>query len=915
MCATLLLFAVAASSTGEISSERVISQIEQLIGGQRGIRIYDWVGFSLRDRNVILEGAVTSPALKRAIERIVLALEAVDSVQNDLEVLPETGDDVGIRINAYWRIYGHPEIRRYLNTEHGYHGKLKRSPDDTQRVLVRPIHIVVRDAEITLEGEVEQHREKRVAEQQANAVLGVRAVTNNIVVTGADTEEFEPIDFETDPWWVDSGSITEPVLRVENPVGGVAVRVIDTERVLVRRSSRSRPVKASDTKTTRLGRKMRIRAQPSDGAPIDLEIDLPYGHRLEVETVAGPIAITGLVRRAQLETAVGAVELAVPWRAVRLEATSDRRPLNVTIPNRLRTSLRSLQREPVDASWTLQDLRDPRIKLYGSIRLDAKQPDALVLSDVEIGEDSPVRMHWQAPEATCPCAARFRASETPGGDGAIRARWRSLRDGLVRFNSDVRLVQLSASDRDEDGRPVTRLGPENFEILEDGAKQEIGIVQNTEAEFNLVLLLDCSTSTLIDRKAVLEAARRFVLTARPSDRVGIYVLSDSYVHVVSRLTEDRDTLLRTIGQIPRLSGGTPLYDAITLSYAHELARRRWERNALIVISDGMDNDLLPLWSRSVPSEVPFEDLLRAAAEINSAIYPIFLSRAPGVRTNATGGRLERFDEPGPRPHAAAGRHDGRAAVRGQVDPRSGHGLRTSGGGTPQRLHAGVLSIEPGIRRRLAAHTRECARGRGQSANETGILRLVRPRTRVCHGRATERERQTRHFNSEARTQCPFAVGTALQDSLRVVRHRLKANVKLKVLRFCGLVGSLVPPWHNRSFRYVSWPALSIAELDRYQPETGPLHRLDQASEGDSRPQRAVPTANAYGRPRGSLISFGSPLPLPHQNYSFAFTVLPARASVPSSPAAAGLAQVRPRCKVRPLWPSSPARTETVSARV
>ncbi len=117
------------------------------------------------------------------------------------------------------------------------------------------------------------------------------------------------------------------------------------------------------------------------------------------------------------------------------------------------------------------------------------------------------------------------------------------------------------------------------------------------------------------------------------------------------------------------------------------------------------------------------------------------------------------------------------------------------------------------------------------------------------------------------------------------------------------------------FDMLSWLALSIAELDRYQPETGPLHRLDQASEGDGRPQRAVPTANAYGRPRGSLISFGSPLPLPHQNYSFAFTLLPARASVPSSPAAAGLAEVRPRCKVRPLWPSSPARTETVSARV
>ena len=205
-------------------------------------------------------------------------------------------------------------------------------------------------------------------------------------------------------------------------------------------------------------------------------------------------------------------------------------------------------------------------------------------------------------------------------------------DQTVRFNSDVRLVQLSASVVDEEGRPVPGLARESFEVLEDGVAQEIGIVQDNEAEFNLILLLDCSTSTLVDRTAVLEAARQFVMAARPTDQVGIYVLSDAYLQVVSPLTADREALLRTIEQIPRLSGGTPLYDAITLAYAQELARRRWERNALVVISDGMDNDLLTRRGRSVPSAVAFEDLLRAASEINSAIYPIFLEPdEPGVR--------------------------------------------------------------------------------------------------------------------------------------------------------------------------------------------------------------------------------------------------------------------------------------------
>lgn len=631
-----VLLAVPGPASGDARSERVIRQIEQLVSGQRGLRVYDWVGFTLRDAVVTLHGTVTSPALGLSIERSVLALEAVDSVRNDLEVLPNDGDDIGIRVNAYWRIYGHPEIRRFVGDEGAFRPRLRRSSGDVQRILIKPIHIVVRDRELTLEGEVEQQRHKRVAELQANAVRGVRAVANNLVVTGTDTEEFEPIDFEADPWWADSNSVPEPVLRVENPVGGIRIAIVDTNRVRVRRTSPSRPVRPRDTKTTRLGRKTRIRAQPSDGAAIDLEIDLPYGHRVEAETVDGPISLSGLVRRARLQTAIGRVELEVPWRGVRLEAVSNRRPLHLSIPDRLRSSLRSPPSEIAGSVWTLQDIRDPRSKLYGSIRLEATHPDALVLREATVAEDSPIRMHWQAKDALGNMLRRrYRMRlERPGGEDAPPGGTEEEPNGaMVRFNSDVRLVQLSATVIDPSGRPLPGLDSNDFQILEDDVPQSIRIVRDTDAEFNLVLLLDCSTSTLVDREAVLEAARRFVLTARPGDRVAIHVLSDAYVHVVSRLTDDRQALLDTIERIPRLSGGTPLYDAITLAYAHELAGRRWERNALIVISDGMDNEFLPRWSRSVPSEVPFDDLLRAAAEISSAIYPIFLEpEEPGIRT-------------------------------------------------------------------------------------------------------------------------------------------------------------------------------------------------------------------------------------------------------------------------------------------
>ncbi len=618
--------------------ERLILQVEQLIAGQRGMRIYDWVGFAVDGDQVTLEGAVTRPSLREGIERAVSALEAVSSVRNEIGILPRSGDDIGIRINAYWRIYGHPEIRRYVRGPGEFRSRVRRASADIQRVLLQPIHIVVREGHLVLEGEVEQHREKRVAEEQAYAVLGVRSVVNNLVVTGADTEEMEPIDFERDPWWKDSDSVSEPVLRVENPAGGVRVQVVNTNRVRVRRTSRTRPIRPGDTKTTRLGRKMRIRAQPSDGAVINLEIDLPYGHRLEIETIDGPISVSGLLRSGRLQTAIGRVELAAPWRGVQLHVQAEHKPGAVSIPPALRTTFTDPGAETDDGPWTLTDLRDSRKKLYGSIHVEAKHPDGLVLRDTAIPEDSPIRMHWQAPDVLGTMLQRpFRMELTrPGGDGSKPGPDPGdAKDiDVPRFSSDVRLVQLSASVVDDENRPVRGLGSDDFEVLEDGVPQRVGIVQDTEAEFNLVLLLDCSTSTLSDRDAVLEAARQFVLTARPADRVGIYVLSDAFLQVVSPLTSDREALLRTISQIPRLSGGTPLYDAITLAYAQELARRRWERNAIIVISDGMDNDLLPRWSRSVPSQVQYKDLVRVAAEINSAIYPIFLEpEPPGIRTD------------------------------------------------------------------------------------------------------------------------------------------------------------------------------------------------------------------------------------------------------------------------------------------
>jgi VWFA-related protein len=189
------------------------------------------------------------------------------------------------------------------------------------------------------------------------------------------------------------------------------------------------------------------------------------------------------------------------------------------------------------------------------------------------------------------------------------------------FRSDVRVVNLTAPVTDEEGRPIVGLAPEDFRVFENGIPQKIQHAAAEEVPFNLVLLFDLSGSTARDRDAMKQAAKRFVEMARPKDRVALYALANDKFHAISRLTQNRDSLKSMIDAIPAVSGGSPIYDMVVLGYAHELHALAWERNAIIFISDGVDNQIRGTGS---PSEVNYKKLLRAASGFHALLYPIFL---------------------------------------------------------------------------------------------------------------------------------------------------------------------------------------------------------------------------------------------------------------------------------------------------
>jgi hyperosmotically inducible periplasmic protein len=130
--------------------------------------VFDNLAFRVSDDNrVELMGQVSRPTLKSDAERVARAIEGVESVVNDIEVLPTSPNDDRIRVAVHRAIYGHDALQSY---------GLRSVP---------PIHIIVKNGSVTLEGVVAKEMDKNIANMQANSISGVFAVTNNLRVQGS----------------------------------------------------------------------------------------------------------------------------------------------------------------------------------------------------------------------------------------------------------------------------------------------------------------------------------------------------------------------------------------------------------------------------------------------------------------------------------------------------------------------------------------------------------------------------------------------------------------------------------------------------------------------------------------------------------------------------------------------------------
>jgi len=127
--------------------------------------VFDNLSFRLDGSKVILMGQVVRPTLKSDAAAAVKSVEGVSSVQNDIEVLPNSPMDDRLRRAVYRAIYSEPGLQRYALS------------------AVPSIHIIVKNGNVTLEGVADNDTDKNLAGLRANGVPNVFSVTNNLVVS------------------------------------------------------------------------------------------------------------------------------------------------------------------------------------------------------------------------------------------------------------------------------------------------------------------------------------------------------------------------------------------------------------------------------------------------------------------------------------------------------------------------------------------------------------------------------------------------------------------------------------------------------------------------------------------------------------------------------------------------------------
>lgn len=199
------------------------------------------------------------------------------------------------------------------------------------------------------------------------------------------------------------------------------------------------------------------------------------------------------------------------------------------------------------------------------------------------------------------------------------------------FRTAVDLVHFNVTVVDKQGKPVTGLTKDDFEVVERGTPQSVRFFSTGDIEaappLHVGLLLDTSGSMAADLKDARSAAIRFVNTLDHARDVTL-VDFDTEVRVARFAPESYPRLVERI-RARKPNGWTALYDAIGVYL--DGAQQQDGQKVLVLYTDGGDTR----------SALTFSDMLTLCKASDVTVYAVGYMEHQGSRRMTQRQELER----------------------------------------------------------------------------------------------------------------------------------------------------------------------------------------------------------------------------------------------------------------------------------
>lgn len=425
----------------------------------------------------------------------------------------------------------------------------------------------------------------------------------------------------------------------------------------------------SEVVVTNAAGSIRIEVKPSNKKNrVDISLTLPERTKLKIQTTDGEVRITGDMESANVLTETGTIAANVPVEDIRyemiwtesrprflsdfelekvkekaagkfsikgkypgeLEKDKEKEAVKIKVPERWNALGKIVEETPIPEGngGSSESNSDDKSKPKPSqaIALSFTTARGIVLLNVPPNE---VMSDLRERPLTTAAKSIIRSGDTLLMDAIRRASPKYFGDytrtlppmrrepgmRVVDNSTDVHGASIKTATirvTDLKNRAIGELSPADFEVTESGEAREVISSRPTTAPVNLVLLLDVSGSVDSYVNFIRKAARAFVETVDPNDRVSIIIFNED-VKELAAFSTDKAKLSKSLDTFDA-GGPTAYYDAIGYTVTETLRSLRGERTAIVVLSDGDDNR----------SFLPFDSLAGSIEESGALIYPLYV---------------------------------------------------------------------------------------------------------------------------------------------------------------------------------------------------------------------------------------------------------------------------------------------------